>query len=111
MATNSDVTCLKYDAEGPGFACMPSVTFALTGEDYTLGNVLRALLAANSEVEFVGCSIPHPTQPEMNLRVQTHGAPAVQLFEKSLNDLIAVCDHLTETYDKAVQEFSSQKTV
>lgn len=110
MATLSGTSEPKtsgFDGESLGFANLPAVTFALTGEDYTLGNVLRALLAGNIDVEFAGCSIPHPTQPEMNLRVQTHGVPAVQVLEKSLDDLIAVCDHLTTAYNNGVCAFQN----
>ena len=40
-------------------------------EDHTLGNVLRVILSGHSDVEFVGYSIPHPSDSKMNLRLQT----------------------------------------
>ena len=43
-------------------------------EDHTLGNALRHVLMQNDEVDFCGYSVPHPSEPKMNLRLQTTGA-------------------------------------
>ncbi|CAN0209296.1 unnamed protein product, partial [Hapterophycus canaliculatus] len=40
-------------------------------EDHTLGNALRHVLMENKEVDFCGYSVPHPSEPKMNLRLQT----------------------------------------
>lgn len=42
-------------------------------EDHTLGNALRHVLMQNAEVDFCGYSVPHPSEPKMNLRLQTTG--------------------------------------
>lgn len=42
-------------------------------EDHTLGNALRHVLMENKEVDFCGYSVPHPSEPKMNLRLQTTG--------------------------------------
>lgn len=42
-------------------------------EDHTLGNALRHVLMQNKEVDFCGYSVPHPSEPKMNLRLQTTG--------------------------------------
>lgn len=96
-------------APPPSVATLKSMTFALTGEDHTLGNALRGILAANMDVEFVGYSIPHPTQPEMNLRLQTYRKPAVEVLETGLDNLIAVCDHLAKTYRHSVKQFHKMR--
>lgn len=92
-----------------GAATMTSMTFAMSGEDHTLGNALRGVLAARTDVEFVGYSIPHPTQNEMNLRLQTVGRPAVEILSEGLDDLIGICDHLTNTWRKSVKEFRGRQ--
>lgn len=46
-------------------------TLVVMGEDHTLGNAFRYVLAKNKEVDFVGYSIPHPSEMKMNMRVQT----------------------------------------
>lgn len=89
---------------------MTSMTFAMTGEDHTLGNAIRAVLSSRMDVEFVGYSIPHPTQDEMNLRVQTHGRPAVEVLNDGLDDLIGVCNHLKKTWRKSVQDHKTMMT-
>ena len=48
-------------------------TYTFTGEDHTLGNLLRYALIKNPDVEFCGYSITHPSEREMNLRLQTTG--------------------------------------
>eukprot|EP00965_Chrysotila_dentata_P210177 6185749-Pleurochrysis_carterae.AAC.5 len=53
-----------------------SCTFTLHNEDHTIGNTLRYILNKSPEVSFVGYSVPHPSEPKMNLRVQTVGPPA-----------------------------------
>jgi DNA-directed RNA polymerases I and III subunit RPAC2 len=81
------------------------VTFTLSGEDYTLGNALQTLISGDLNAEFVGCSIPHPTQQEMNLRIQTHGVPAIKVLDNALDNLIQICDCLTKTYTQSVHNF------
>lgn len=48
-------------------------TYNFKGEDHTLANLLRYSLIKNPEVEFCGYSITHPSENEMNLRLQTTG--------------------------------------
>lgn len=85
------------------------LTFTLTGEDHTLGNAIRSILVRKPGVEFAGYSVPHPTQPEMNIRLQTTGEPAMQLLRESFDDLSNVCDHLDSLYDKALEDFNKDE--
>lgn len=81
-----------------------NVTFQFTGEDHTLGNTLRYMLMKSPDVEFAGYSVPHPSEPYMNLRVQTHeGSPAGEAVSEALDNIIAACDHVGKTYRKAVK--------
>ncbi|PFH37894.1 DNA-directed RNA polymerase I RPAC2 [Besnoitia besnoiti] len=85
------------------------LTFTLTGEDHTLGNTIRSILVRKPGVEFAGYSVPHPTQPEMNIRLQTTGESAMQLLRDSFDDLANICDHLDTLYDDALEEFNRKK--
>lgn len=49
-------------------------TFALAGEDHTLGNAVRYMLNKQPAVAFAGYSVPHPSDDLVNVRVQTTGA-------------------------------------
>jgi DNA-directed RNA polymerase subunit L len=45
-------------------------TFALADEDHTLGNAIRYALNRHADVVFAGYSVPHPSEPVLNVRVQ-----------------------------------------
>ena len=53
-------------------------TFCLGREDHTLGNALRHVLLASDpqNVEFAGYSVPHPSEPVVQIRVQTTSSSA-----------------------------------
>ncbi|CAN6458452.1 unnamed protein product [Victoria cruziana] len=65
-----------------------SSTFSLSNEDHTLGNSVRFVLNQDPRVEFCGYSIPHPSENRVNIRVQTTGEPAKDVFEDGLQDLM-----------------------
>ncbi|KAJ1625515.1 RNA polymerase Rpb3/Rpb11 dimerization domain-containing protein [Pavlovales sp. CCMP2436] len=80
-------------------------TFTLTHEDHTLGNAVRYLLAKNPQVSFVGYSVPHPSEPKMNIRVQTTGVQASDVLLDSLLTLYKVADHIDNTFVDALATF------
>ncbi len=57
----------------PVSAADTECTFALAGEDHTLGNALRYALNKHPDVVFAGYSVPHPSDDVVNVRVQTSG--------------------------------------
>lgn len=88
------------------------------------------------EVELCGYSIPHPSEAKMNIRIQTYGSlPLVLLrpvnarggreeswahlwtvgtsvydvLEKGFNDLMDLCDVVTEKFTSARDELAAQK--
>lgn len=79
-----------------------SATFIFGNEDHTLGNALRHVLMQNSEVDFCGYSVPHPSEPKMNLRLQTTGRPALALLKEGLRDLRDLCDLLEDRVDEEI---------
>ncbi|XP_061212661.1 DNA-directed RNA polymerases I and III subunit RPAC2-like [Neopsephotus bourkii] len=86
------------------------VTFVLHDEDHTLGNALRYMVMKNPDVEFCGYCITHPSESKINFRIQSRGAlPAVEPFRKGLNDLMGVCQHVLNTFERSMKEYRAQK--
>ena len=93
-----------------------SRTFCIGDEDHTMGNALRHILMQNSQVGFAGYSVPHPSEPVVQIRVQTvapPGAPsseaptALDTLQKACQTLSAKCDivmHKSEGILPEVQE-------
>ena len=46
-----------------------NATYTFHNEDHTLGNLLRNQIIKNSNVEFCAYSVPHPSEPIMNVRI------------------------------------------
>lgn len=104
-----------------------SAAFEITNEDHTLANALRyiimkkyfPLLAPQTppllvppltllspEVEFCGYSIPHPSEAKVNIRIQTYGAKtAIECLKEGLDDLMDLCDVVTEKFEGARDKF------
>ena len=88
------------------------------------------LFSRSPDVELCGYSIPHPSEPKMNLRIQTYGKldslppeqyrfPAANLLligdanvydvlDKGLNDLMDLCDVVTEKFTVARDDFNAR---
>ncbi|CAG9464384.1 unnamed protein product [Pedinophyceae sp. YPF-701] len=82
-----------------------NATFELQHEDHTLANAARFMLNKNPHVQFAGYSMPHPSEPVVNIRVQTTGeVTATEAFRQSLQDLTACCAALREAFDAKVRE-------
>ncbi|KAK2198418.1 bifunctional DNA-directed RNA polymerase Rpb11 [Babesia duncani] len=85
----------------------PNVTFCIENEDHTIGNVLRTMLVERDDVVFAGYSVPHPMQPEVNIRLQTTGKPALKIFQECLDELIDICDILANAFENAPTQKTS----
>ncbi|EEB05706.1 DNA-directed RNA polymerase I and III subunit Rpc19 [Schizosaccharomyces japonicus yFS275] len=89
-----------------------SVTFQIQKEDHTLGNALRYMIMKNPDVEFCGYSIPHPSEAKMNLRIQTKSTTtAIDALKKGLDDLMDLCDVVTESFNEQLSESTSSMQV
>mmetsp|Transcript_72680 Transcript_72680/g.162722 ORF Transcript_72680/g.162722 Transcript_72680/m.162722 type:complete len:100 (-) Transcript_72680:162-461(-) len=89
---------------------LTNVTYQFKGEDHTLGNALRYMLMKHPDVEFAGYTVPHPSEPFMNLRVQTYeGTKADQAVLDSLGNITEVCDHMLMSYKKAIKRYEKKK--
>ncbi|MCJ1354356.1 MAG: RNA polymerase subunit AC19 [Icmadophila ericetorum] len=91
-----------------------AASFEFEGEDHTLGNSLRYMIMKNPGVEFCGYSIPHPSEAKMNVRIQTfakEGTTVYQALGKGFNDLVDLCDVVTEKFTSARDDFMAAKEV
>ena len=90
----------KASEDGPNAA-----TFAINGEDHTLGNALQYVLNKNPAVEFTGYTVPHPSEMRLHLRVQTKGSlTAVDALREALTMLRDMSDHVRDTFEAAAAE-------
>merc|ERR1712060_398211 len=86
-----------------------NATYQFLGEDHTLGNALRYMLMKSPDVEFAGYTVPHPSEPFMNVRVQTYpDKTAEAAMSEALDNIMDVCDHVKKTYRKAAKEFEKE---
>ncbi|KAF2841644.1 DNA-directed RNA polymerase I and III [Patellaria atrata CBS 101060] len=87
-----------------------AASFQFDKEDHTLGNALRYVIVKNPVVEFCGYTIPHHSEEKMNLRIQTYdGADVYEVLEKGLDDLMDLCDVVTEKFTISRNNFNSQR--
>jgi len=62
------------------------------------------------KVEFCGYSIPHPSEPKMNLRIQTYGEiTAKDALIQGLSDLRDLCDVVTDKFVAEKERWDSEK--
>lgn len=87
-----------------------SRTFVFGDEDHTLGNSLRHVLMGRKETTFCGYSVPHPSEPKMNVRLQTSTSkPAVQVLKDGLHEMVEICDLFDFTLDSAIAEYEARE--
>lgn len=92
---------VDHDKERGNFNC----TYSFTGEDHTLGNLLRYVLMKDPETEFSGYSIPHPSEDIMNVRLQTHNQKTDKVLNKALGRISKMSDILCEKFTKALNDY------
>jgi len=85
-----------------------AASFQILNEDHTLGNALRYVIMKNPAVQFCGYSIPHPSEPKMNIRIQVweeeEGVTAADALMKGLGDLVDICDVVEGKFAQAMRE-------
>ncbi|KAF4124133.1 hypothetical protein GMORB2_5849 [Geosmithia morbida] len=84
-----------------------AASFEFIDEGHTIGNALRYIIMKNPDVEFCAYSIPHPSEPKMNIRIQTYEGTAVDALKKGLVDLQESCDVVAEEFWSKRQEFNA----
>jgi hypothetical protein len=58
--------------------------------------------ACSSDTVFCGYSMPHPSEPKINVRLQTKSRPATDVFREALQQLIETTRHIGATFDAAL---------
>ncbi|KAK0512702.1 hypothetical protein JMJ35_004719 [Cladonia borealis] len=87
-----------------------AASFEFEAEDHTLGNALRYMIMKNPQVELCGYSIPHPSEAKMNIRIQTYeGTTVYDVLEKGFDDLMGLCDVVTEKFTGARDDFNARQ--
>lgn len=93
----------------PG-ATEDAASFEFTNEDHTLGNSLRYIIMKNPKVEFCGYSIPHPSEPKMNVRIQTYKPYTPrEALRKGLDDLVDMCETIEDKFVDAKEAFDKKE--
>lgn len=100
-----------------------SRTFCLGDEDHTLGNSLRHILMRDSAVSFAGYSVPHPSEPIVQIRVQTskkkqqgddqgegeEPPAAIDRFKVACKTLHSQCGIVLEKWESVLPEVKEDK--
>ncbi|CEO58323.1 Putative DNA-directed RNA polymerase I and III 14 kDa polypeptide [Penicillium brasilianum] len=87
-----------------------AASFQFEGEGHTMGNALRYAIMKNPDVEFCGYTIPHPSDAKMHVRIQTNDSTtALEALEKGFNDLMDLCDVVTEKFTAARDQFKEDR--
>ena len=87
-----------------------SRTFCIGDEDHTIGNSLRHILIQNEQVGFAGYSVPHPSEPVVQIRVQTvppKGRP-IEEAPTALETLKVACQTLMDQCDIVMQQLEEK---
>ncbi|KAJ3301416.1 RNA polymerase subunit AC19 [Kappamyces sp. JEL0829] len=80
-----------------------TATFLIEDEGHTLGNAIRWMLMKDPRVQVAGYSIPHPSEHNCALRIQTDGsATAVGVLYDALDNLMEMTRHIKSTFASAM---------
>uniref|UniRef100_A0A673UIR7 DNA-directed RNA polymerase RBP11-like dimerisation domain-containing protein n=1 Tax=Suricata suricatta TaxID=37032 RepID=A0A673UIR7_SURSU len=70
----------------------------------------RYMIMKNPELEFCGYTTTHPSESKINLRIQTRGSlPAIDPFQRGLNELMNVCQHVLDKFEASIKESKDQR--
>jgi DNA-directed RNA polymerase I and III subunit RPAC2 len=88
-------------------------TVIISGEDHTLGNSLRYILSKQISTDFVGYTIPHPSEHKIQLRLQTkpfkseekpkqtQRITVSEALNSGLSQLEQLCDIISGKFEEA----------
>ena len=84
-----------------------SATYSFLNEDHTLGNLLRNVIIKNKHVEFCAYSVPHPSEPVMNVRLQVDkdAGDTKKVLRHGLKRISKMTDVLTEKFNNALEKY------
>ena len=103
---------IDFEVRGEGGAA----TFCIGNEDHTLANALRHVLMNSADtVEFAGYSVPHPSEPVVQIRVQTirqeHEARklAAEALSEACHTLEAQCQHVLNKLEEILPQVKEDR--
>ena len=90
-----------------------SATYSFLNEDHTLGNLLRNVIIKNNQVEFCAYSVPHPSEPVMNLRLQVtqKEGDTKKVLKHGLKRIAKISDVLLEKFNNALEKHEQAMSV
>ena len=81
-----------------------SKTFVFSNEGHTLGNALRHVVMQDPRTAFTGYTVPHPSEPDMHLRIQTfNDVPSDAVLREATSTLKGVCESLRNSFKKSLE--------
>jgi DNA-directed RNA polymerase I and III subunit RPAC2 len=95
-----------------------SRTFCIGDEDHTLGNAVRHVLIRNNSIGFAGYSVPHPSEPVVQIRVQTvapagsrgqQPPTATGALKTACQTLYDQCDIVLERLEELIPEVKEDR--
>ncbi|CAD5319857.1 unnamed protein product [Arabidopsis thaliana] len=95
--------------EHGSFTNVSHASFTLSEEDHTLANAVRFVLNQDPRVTVAAYTIPHPSLEQVNIRVQTTGDPAREVFKDACQELMQMNRHVRSVFDKAVAEYKAEQ--
>ncbi|AEC08269.1 RNApolymerase 14 kDa subunit [Arabidopsis thaliana] len=95
--------------EHGSFTNVSHASFTLSEEDHTLANAVRFVLNQDPRVTVAAYTIPHPSLEQVNIRVQTTGDPAREVFKDACQELMQMNRHVRSVFDKAVAEYKDEQ--
>jgi DNA-directed RNA polymerases I and III subunit RPAC2 len=90
---------------------MAAATFSFNGEDHTLGNLMRNQIQKNAKVDFCAYSVPHPSEPVCNVRIQmasNSDADVNSALRHGLKRIQKTCDVVEEKFLASVADFKNK---
>merc|ERR1711990_120259 len=107
---SSSLLVHQQPARQAGMGDASKQTLTLRGEDHTLANALRFMLTKNPVVEFAGYSVPHPSEEEVNVRIQTNGdKTALAVYKDALADTAKASQLVRKKFRLQVDAFKQQQ--
>ncbi|KAK7464502.1 RNA polymerase subunit AC19 [Stygiomarasmius scandens] len=83
---------------------LSAATYQIHDESHTMGNALRWMLLKNPHVEFCGYSVPHPSEPNIQVRIQMYDEhSSLEALLKALGDLDDLCVAVGEKYNESLK--------
>lgn len=93
-----------------GSGPLSSRTFCLGDEDHTLGNTLRHVLINDKEVQFAGYSVPHPSEPVVQIRVQASPEKdAVDRLQTACHTLSEQCQIVLDKLEALIPQVQEDR--